>query len=480
MQQKRYLLYVEVKIQSYGTRYSIAVHKVENTGGNNMFKKTLHRNVATVIFAVLIVITIIPVNMVAFSSVQDEQYILEAYIDAIFGEGFMRNQQKALEVHDQIVNSLPRNRSGEITYPDFFAGFYLDTDGNLVMLITEPTSRNTIAHEQTSIYSPISRDAMVYELISTYSSFVSYRIVEFSYTELHEVLDLYLDNLEERLGLNCIYARNVVGAGIDREANRLRVRIENYNTKMMEGFKQYLLNSPMVVFEQSKRHLPLIPEDTFASYCYEVAEETYVGIMPLSARINPGDRVSTRFITLTQRGTMGYRVRRESDNAVGFITSCHIFNPDGPGTGMRVYPHSAGASHVGTVESRRNDSRIDASFVITRETPGNTLPLHGSQLGTAVPTSFVQNQVVAMFGASTGGVSMGNVLDPHYNATLGGRLRNGMVLTNINAQVGDSGGVVTTSTFATAGIVGWGISGGRDMIFVPAHRINRDLGVRRY
>ncbi|MCL2188404.1 MAG: S1 family peptidase [Defluviitaleaceae bacterium] len=291
----------------------------------------------------------------------------------------------------------------------------------------------------------------------------------FSIAQLRELRDLYRNIIDEKLLLGCLYAHNVVGAGIDRAENRFVVRIEEYSQNNINGLLKNIVYSPMIIFEQAERYSHLL--DT----SYDHLNELYSHIEPLNARINPGDRLSIRFIFLEGRGSMGYRVRRVSDGAIGFISSGHIFDF----AGQRVYPHLTLATHIGTVERMVDNSEIDASFVITHTEAGNTLPT-GATLSQLVRASFVQGELMLMFGATTGGESRGTVQDPDHDFIFDGINRRGMVRTNITARAGDSGGTVATGMFMTAGVVGWGPISSPGMIFVPAHRINRIFGVERY
>jgi len=381
----------------------------------------------------------------------------DAYVNAIIGEGFMQNQRNALEIIEQFYNSLALNRSGDAEYPDYFAGFYLDDSGNLVMLVTENQNlaENLMNQDMT--------------LSSLYES-INIRFVEFSYAELHEARDAFRIAHEARRELGCVYALNVVGSGIHRAGNSLRIRLDVYNDRMIEGFRTYVFDSPLIIFEPGVR-AELLPEQL----PYEVVSVKNTSIAPLNVRVNPGQRISRRAVVLTGSGTMGYRVRRSSDNAEGFITSGHVFSS----IGQRVYPHYLFATHLGTVERSEMDNRVDAAFVITHDTPGNTLP-SGFTLGTQVVQSFWENQVVLMFGATTG-ASIGHVLDPDYDTTIEGQFIRGTVWTNVVSASGDSGGPVVVievlNNIQIGGIVWGGAPNFPDMVFIPAHRINSDFGV---
>lgn len=359
---------------------------------------------------------------------------------------------------------MPKTRSGDVIYPDFYAGAYIGDDGRLVVLNTKPISILSNEKRYETFLSPLSEGLL------------NYKLAEFSYAELHEARDEYRILSDARLDVNCVYALNVVGSGIDYMQNALLIRLEEYCERKIEGFRKYVFDSPMLIFEQGNRHEPLIPKESAVD---EPKDEDYASIVTQSVKVNPGGKVSSNYIFKGWNGgTMGYRVRRNSDNKIGFITSGHIFSD----TCDKVYTGSVFSSSIGNIARRVLNSRIDASLVIAnannQDSIGNTLP-NGRILSTYVPTSFFQNESVTMFVATTG-TGVGRVRNVDYDTTIDGQLIKGTVWTTVVSNRGDSGGIVVVTSTLTAGIVWGGIPGAPDMIFIPAHRINSDLGVTRF
>ena len=362
----------------------------------------------------------------------------------------MQRQSDAVKIAEQLDESFPIGRNGEIIYPDYYAGSYFD-DNKLVIVVTD----DSFILQGNSVFSPfIDSDTVIFKL------------ADYSYFELNEVFELLGPEVDKRLAVSCEYALNIVGYGLNSEQNRIVVGLEYLTEEKIDGFRTYIMDSPMIIFTERRRHELLIPVET-----YERDEEH---IVPYSTIINPGERVATRALFLNPVGTMGYRARL--NGVVGFITAAHIFD----NVGQRVYPNSAFATHLGVVERRVLDGRIDASFVATNITPGNTLPT-GFTLGTQVVQSFRRDQSVLMFGATTGS-SIGQIREPNYNITIGDIRVQGAVWTTVVAERGDSGGIVVMAPYSItdiqiAGIVFGGAPGFPDMIFVPAHIINRIIGV---
>jgi len=68
---------------------------------------------------------------------------IDAMIDAEVGvEGFAARQRLAREVFEQMYESFERDVNGDIIYPDFFGGAYINDEGNLTVLITEAAQTN--------------------------------------------------------------------------------------------------------------------------------------------------------------------------------------------------------------------------------------------------------------------------------------------------------------------------------------------------
>jgi len=433
-------------------------------------------------------------EMTEFEQMQAEMETMEAFVDSEFGEGFFQNQQYALEIADQMINMFPRNRSGDIMYPEFYGGAYIGDDGRFVVLIVESMDDTAARSEVFS---------------STLSNNINYRNVEFSYSDLTGTKDIIFEIQAERNNLNCVYARNVTSLRVGIRANRIIVGLEIYNDEKKAGYMENIFNSPMILFEQGVRIVEMVPtsdysfrylEHEYCKYyvCYcefdysnnEEQEETggHIEVTPFNdTTINPGDMLFYRFFNQRPTGTMGFRVRRVNDHATGFVTSGHIWNFEG----QRAYTGGWFARHIGTVTNKSvNSSLMDASVVITndRGTPSNNTPmgtlrtdvtgLRYDEFGRRVGfRDFWEGQTVVMFGATSASLgfpsSIGRITYVGVNVPDIGRIQ--MVRTDIHVRPGDSGGTIATATLQTAGIVLAGPynhgQGGRPMYFVPAFRI---------
>jgi streptogrisin B len=372
---------------------------------------------------------------------------------------------------------------GNFIYPEYYGGVYLDSDGNLVFLVVASMSEMVMGRSSS---------------FSSMSDEVSFREVEFSFADLNRTDEALGYIVDERIG-SCPFVDNITSFGVSHSSNRLIVRLEVYNEYMVQGFRENVLDSEMIILEQGERfviwepsystfrttddatatadHLRHSADNYFdaGAYFEEQGPEGRSGIT-----LNPGDRLrysSPPFFF--DAGSMGYRVIRNSDGRSGFVTTAHTLVGSNPNVFIR---HGVIHQQVGRIEHRLNNATMDAVFVYNN-TPvliTNTLP-GGRPLSTNVfdHSRMVEAQLVTLFGA-TSGRSQGQIINTSYSSTFSGIRRNNMVQTDIRSQHGDSGGVIATAEFGTAGILLGGVPGGDNSTFVPASRINSTLGLRRY
>ena len=153
-----------------------------------------------------------------------------AYIYALFGEDYFENEQQAVRDIEELRRGFGRTRSGNIMYPDYFGGAYINDDGHMVMLIVEDNIN--AARDYVAVRSG------------------RYRVVEFSYAELNEVFEVAVDRFIYRLNSGCIYARNIEGGGLRIMDNVVAFYITYYNDEMIAWFRQYIHCSPIIELRQ--------------------------------------------------------------------------------------------------------------------------------------------------------------------------------------------------------------------------------------
>jgi len=420
----------------------------------------------------------------------EELLARDAEIDDIHGVGFSANERNAHAQLDLLYEGFEVNCQGEYIYPDFFGGTYIDEFGNLVILIANTGYDRAYAQNILS---------------NQLDSRVNYRFVEFSYNEMRSAVEYILNSSRDMAcadlrGDACVYARNVTGVGIRSSANEITVFLAIYNDYMIEGFRRYVFDSPMISFEQLggisfRNVLYDAPcshgdSDCYRFNCYWINYHEEIADMNFDERNlpstvpTPGMGIRTRAFQsplLGAEGTVGFRARLINMPQIGrgFVTSAHQFTHVG---GELVTRPLIGAHYVGTVINRSLTTTMDAAFVTGAPNSSNILP-DGRVLSTFV-TQPAFSGGVSMAGGTTfryDGIVSGSILNTNFGFTCTCCRRNtfsGMKLTDISVRLGDSGGTVfATADRRTAGIV---IAGQANMVFLPAHRILSHFGLERY
>jgi len=264
---------------------------------------------------------------------------IDDFLLEYLGEEFVQNQLRSLEIFEQLHSVLLQSTDGRSeVYPDFFGGAYIDENGNLVILLTEAVAYDALG-------SGGMRDGLS-------DKGISFRFVEFSAAELESINDAIYEIISPIFGTSyCIYADNVVFWGIDDRTNRLVVQLEILTDEKITGFRENIFDSPALYFEQGERwdwgggaenpssfhggefqYYYTYDCDfdwSYAGFCYmEISAsqtdiEHYMGIMPLSASVNPREHLWRGQLSRVRAGTMGFRVRCRDTNEVGFVAALH-------------------------------------------------------------------------------------------------------------------------------------------------------------
>ena len=134
-----------------------------------------------------------------------------AYANDRFTEEFYSNYRIANASAISIKNSFPLSENGDIIYPDYFGGMFIDENGNLVVL----------TH------------------------------VEFSYADLNELFSHISNFLIFNWRDNGhAVAQNVHAIGIDVINNRVNIYVSDDSEYSMMSFKDAVSNHPALAFIQ--------------------------------------------------------------------------------------------------------------------------------------------------------------------------------------------------------------------------------------
>lgn len=166
---------------------------------------------------------------------QDVEFInaLENQLLEKFGAKFMYNEARSIVLIDELMSAFPQNRSGEIIYPEYFGGLYLDDNGNLTVLV--------VASEMDS---------------AAYSGFLSVarggdvnmRVVNFSHNALYDLM-LYIKDIADS-DMDKVFGI-VDRWGVNVKDNTVTVRLIEYSQEQIDLFRNTIVDSPMLTFVQS-------------------------------------------------------------------------------------------------------------------------------------------------------------------------------------------------------------------------------------
>jgi len=426
----------------------------------------------------------------------------EAFVDAAqdyailhFGHEFMYNHDQAIVAREALYATFPRSRAGDVSYPMFYGGHYIDDNGNLVVLVVGDSASLAINGTDSNA---VAFDASMEQVLQV-DTMVSVRDAVFTFSELNEALDvmeaLLWSDLDSYLFHNLHYwYLDVIG-------NRVVVGLDVFNEKRVADFRQTILDSPMLYFRQGSRIG--IFDDNYTVYqpvCYLQCEmlSQYVPIVPFNLQQTPGTRILPAGGGLI---SVGFRARRLC-GTTGFVTVAH----GGPTDWGRPHAPRTVTSHylpgnpiIGEVTSHLHVSlnQIDAAFVsningINRVS--NQLPFIDAssnrtlteRQGVSVGSTVFMHGAPYVGGAAgcvaflyTGRVSALRVLiyDIHSRH---GRVTVTAHAVQYNAATpgGTSGGIVFTRIPGTSRFGLTGVHMSRAGHFVPAESILSGLGLQ--
>ncbi|MCL2386916.1 MAG: hypothetical protein FWC89_05110 [Defluviitaleaceae bacterium] len=198
-----------------------------------MRKKML---VATLMSLGLMLTLILAMSLSSAEVVADEDIVedtLYEHMVAQFGQEFLENRNRAVAIAQEIEDSFPQNELGETIYPDDFGGLYLDSDGNLVILVVGSSSS--------------------FENFAYLDANVIIREVEFSHAEIRAMSSSIAEFFWYNWGREDSHpvADNITSVGFTSSENRVFVWLRDASEEQINLFKSTVIDSPMVSIEAS-------------------------------------------------------------------------------------------------------------------------------------------------------------------------------------------------------------------------------------
>lgn len=344
----------------------------------------------------------------------------------------LREKQKdASSLAMNLSKSLCSNvtKSGVSDYPDYYGGTYINENGDLVVLVVGDTAQ----------YKPVlSKMAK--------SSNIIVEPCRFSYNTLLKTIDQLNELIINKETTDILQNFKIQCFGIQDNKNTVFVALEDCSSTNISLFKQQVLDSPNIVFEQAEGKI----------------EFNYT-------ELYPGSRITT-----SVGGSMGYRALL--NGTPGFVMSGHVAK----GLNVPVYYYN---ELVGYTSKLQVYGAVDAAFVPTGAffSPSN-LTIQRNVLSSRDETMGV-NSIVNMEGMISG-YQWGAVTRTNLtiSGTAGGM---SVTITNVtaaryNCDEGDSGGVVYSDANNIVGIHEAKNKTTGEAYYVLAKNINAAFGLTLY
>ncbi len=348
------------------------------------------------------------------------------------GKTVFDNQSKADTLYQRFAKSLSGNRPlvySEAAFPGYYGGAYMNSKGNLVVLIQNDTTAN-----KNDFYERIE------------SNEVEFIRCQHSFKELISTQAKLMSIKPDRAKYSDSFADNFVGCELRDSENCLYVMLKHISDNTEVEFLRNGFDTAGLKFVQRQA----VPEDC-------------------ATNITCGSHAP-------YGSSMGYRARKNGND--GFVTTAHGV-PSSIGSSVNA---SDNLSVIGTVQGWNYGLAVDGAFIQTNSnyTPSNTIS-SGGTLGTTLWEPVAGAQIYAVGRIS--GLRSGTVLSTSYAYYDTNNV--GWVLVSSNdlgGQTGDSGGLVyrvISDGYYAAGIYK-GTSKDQYDVFSKASSINSYLSLTRY
>lgn len=298
-------------------------------------------------------------------------------------------------------------------YPEYYAGEYINTEGNLVVLLTEEYSGGLLWDDAKA------REAKAEVRKLSGLNDIIFGTAKYSLRELIGTME-YVYNFRTTLKEKTEY--QIIGTGLDTYENSVNVYIYPLNDDSINWFRKNVIDKPYLKFFEEK------PNSVEAT-----------------ASITPGSR-----IVANDGGNSGFSVgfRAYKAGAEGFVTCAHsLINKE---NGVEILNNNNIVIGYSYEDDRQFSGQLDAAFVskksghtvtnVVYDSNGNAYTMVS---GYATP---VRGETVSMCGQTTSGsdgtLLEGIILETSVEASYQGVYLLDLYKVSYYAQLGDSGGIV--------------------------------------
>lgn len=318
--------------------------------------------------------------------------------EIIIADVFEKNKYES-QVSEKVENLFKNELNGE--YPSYYGGMYIDNESsNLIIQIVkrfvneDRTLKKTIKKE---------KEISVYESLSNIDKTIKFEYVDNSYEELNAINDKIINYFSNN---NLTYT-NLVGNYVDVYSNSVIVELKDNSELEQRKFKDVVVNSDLIQFIEKEENITTattlkagqgIPSDITPNFC-----------------------------------SVGYRVKVNGKE--GYITAGHCVK----GLNSIIY--------TGKATKYQFSGKVDAAFIEVNSsyTVSNSLryylaPVFSISTSSSSPKLTVGTKV-AKSGVTTN-YTYGKVVNNNYSSNVEGAYLTNMILTDVKADSGDSGGPV--------------------------------------
>lgn len=162
---------------------------------------------------------------------------LDSALYEMYGEDYkviVENSNVSKTLAENIEKSFAKSELGETIYPNYFGGMYINSEGKLVVQLVESNNQNNLLMDNMSL---TSNNNQIIKKVST------------SYNELKNVNNIIVDYFTIN-GTDSV--EGFLANYIDIKANKVVVTLENLSANTINTFKQKVLNSNLIKFEQGE------------------------------------------------------------------------------------------------------------------------------------------------------------------------------------------------------------------------------------
>lgn len=141
----------------------------------------------------------------------------------------------------KIKSLFPTAIDGEIIYPDFVGGLYINSEHYLVIQIVQDNIPNEISGEY-----PMYRDVIEVDD----NAIIEY--VEYSYKALNEVRDFIENYFKNNYIEDFTFGNPIATLSVDAWSNIVVVGLKDYKELDVTRFKNLIIDSPLITFKEEE------------------------------------------------------------------------------------------------------------------------------------------------------------------------------------------------------------------------------------